>query len=470
MSDILIVDDERDIRELVSDILEDEGFATRLAGNSDECMNAINAEPPALLILDIWLKDSRMDGIDILKTVKRDNPDVPVVIISGHGNIEIAVAAIKQGAYDFIEKPFNIDQLMVVIRRAMETSRLRRENASLKRREVTSADMIGQSAAFRALVGQLDKVTKSNGRVMLTGPAGSGKEIAARYIHAHSNRAGGPFVTVNCAGVEPERMEEVLFGRETPERGIESGLLEEAHGGGIYFDEVADMPIGTQSKILRVLVDQQFQRVGGSDKVRVDLRVISSTNRDLEAEIAAERFRQELYHRLNVVPICVPSLEERREDIPVLAEHFISQCNAAQGLPIRELSDEAVALMQTMTWPGNVRQLKNLVERVLILGEGTGPIEARELPSEEEKGGQEGRVVLSGALATLPLREAREAFERENLLTQINRFGGNISRTAAFVGMERSALHRKLKSLGVVTSTKSGTRIAHVDTAWTEWS
>ena len=463
MSDILIVDDERDIRELVSDILEDEGYSTRLAGNSDECMNAINVEPPALLILDIWLKDSRMDGIDILKAVKRDNPDVPVVIISGHGNIEIAVAAIKQGAYDFIEKPFNIDQLMVVIRRAMEASRLRRENSALKRREVTSADMIGQSAAFRALVGQLDKVTKSNGRVMLTGPAGAGKEIAARYIHAHSNRASGPFVTVNCAGVEPERMEEVLFGRESSERGVESGLLEEAHGGVIYFDEVADMPLGTQSKILRVLVDQQFQRVGGSDKVRVDLRVISSTNRDLEAEIAAERFRQELYHRLNVVPVLVPSLEERREDIPVLAEHFISSCNAGQGLPLRELSDEAVALMQTMTWPGNVRQLKNLIERVLILGDGNGPIEARELPSEDEKQSEEGRVVLSGALATLPLREAREAFEREYLLTQINRFGGNISRTASFVGMERSALHRKLKSLGVVTSNKSGARVAHVD-------
>ena len=463
MSDILIVDDERDIRELVSDILEDEGYSTRLAGNSDECVNAINVEPPALLILDIWLKDSRMDGIDILKAVKRDNPDVPVVIISGHGNIEIAVAAIKQGAYDFIEKPFNIDQLMVVIRRAMEASRLRRENSALKRREVTSADMIGQSAAFRALVGQLDKVTKSNGRVMLTGPAGAGKEIAARYIHAHSNRASGPFVTVNCAGVEPERMEEVLFGRESSERGVESGLLEEAHGGVIYFDEVADMPLGTQSKILRVLVDQQFQRVGGSDKVRVDLRVISSTNRDLEAEIAAERFRQELYHRLNVVPVSVPSLEERREDIPVLAEHFISICNAGQGLPMRELSDEAVALMQTMTWPGNVRQLKNLIERVLILGDGSGPIEARELPSEDEKQSEEGRVVLSGALATLPLREAREAFEREYLLTQINRFGGNISRTASFVGMERSALHRKLKSLGVVTSNKSGARVAHVD-------
>ena len=463
MSDILIVDDERDIRELISDILEDEGFTTRLAGNSDDAMAEIAKEQPALLILDIWLKDSRMDGIDILKTVKRDNPDVPVVIISGHGNIEIAVAAIKQGAYDFIEKPFNIDQLMVVIRRAMETSRLRRENSQLKRREVTTAEMIGASGAFRTLVGQLDKVTKSNGRVMLTGPAGSGKEIAARYIHAHSNRANGPFVTVNCAGVEPDRMEEVLFGRETPERGIESGLLEEAHGGVIYFDEVADMPLGTQSKILRVLVDQQFQRVGGNDKVRVDLRVISSTNRNLEAEIKAGRFRQELFHRLNVVPIAVPSLEDRREDIPLLAEHFIAACHASQGLPQRALSDEAVALLQTMVWPGNVRQLKNLIERVLILGESNGPIEARELPSEIEAQGEEGRVVLSGALATLPLREAREAFEREYLLTQINRFGGNISRTASFVGMERSALHRKLKSLGVVTSSKSGARVAHVE-------
>jgi len=463
MSDILIVDDERDIRELISDILEDEGFATRLAGNSDECMAAINAEAPALLILDIWLKDSRMDGIDILKTVKRDNPDVPVVIISGHGNIEIAVAAIKQGAYDFIEKPFNIDQLMVVIRRAMETSRLRRENSALKRREVTSAEMIGQSAAFRALQSQLDKVTKSNGRVMLTGPAGSGKEIAARYIHANSNRAGAPFVSVNCASIAPERMEEVLFGRETADRGVEPGLLEEAHGGVIFFDEVADMPAGTQSKILRVLVDQQFQRVGGADKVRVDLRVISSTNKDLETEINEGRFRQELYHRLNVVPIPVPSREERREDIPVLAEHFIDSCHAGQGLPRRALSEEAVALMQTMVWPGNVRQLKNLIERVLILGDGTGPIEARELQGDEDQTTDEGRVVLSGALATLPLREAREAFEREYLLTQINRFGGNISRTASFVGMERSALHRKLKSLGVVTSSKSGARVARLD-------
>lgn len=463
MGDILIVDDERDIRELISDILEDEGYTTRLAGTSDEAMNEVTSEQPALMILDIWLKDSNMDGIDILKVVKRDYPDVPVVIISGHGNIEIAVAAIKQGAYDFIEKPFNIDQLLVVIRRAMETSRLRQENHALKRQDGKATTMIGQSASHKALVSQLDKVTKSNGRVMLCGPAGSGKEVAARYIHANSNRASAPFVTVNCAGVEPERMEEVLFGRESAERGVEQGLLEKANGGVVYFDEVADMPLGTQSKILRVLVDQSFTRVGGSDAQKVDLRVISSTSKDLATEIAAERFRQELFHRLNVVPIVVPSLEERREDIPSLAEHFIAEFNDSQGLPLRKLSDEAVALMQTMTWPGNVRQLKNLIERVLILGDGSGDIDAKELPGNDGPAEEEGRVVLSGALATLPLREAREAFEREYLLTQINRFGGNISRTATFVGMERSALHRKLKSLGVVTSNKAGSRVARVD-------
>jgi len=463
MSDILIVDDERDIRELVSDILEDEGYATRKAANSDECMAAFEDAPPSLLILDIWLKDSQMDGIDILKTVKRDFPEVPVVIISGHGNIEIAVAAIKQGAYDFIEKPFNIDQLMVVIRRAMETSRLRRENTDLRRKDGGATDMVGTSPAFRALIGQLDRVTKSNGRVMLSGPAGSGKEVAARYIHTNSNRSSAPFITVNCASIEPERMEDVLFGRESSERGIEPGLLEQADGGVVFFDEVADMPLGTQSKILRVLVDQQFIRVGGAEKVKVDLRVISATNRDLEKEIAEGTFRQELYHRLNVVPISVPALSDRREDIPLLADYFIEGFNQTQGLPLREVSEDAVALMQTMTWPGNVRQLKNLVERVLILGETSDPIQAKDLPSEEEKVETEGRVVLSGALATLPLREAREAFEREYLLTQINRFGGNISRTASFVGMERSALHRKLKSLGVVTSNKAGTRIARVE-------
>jgi len=461
MGDILVVDDEKDIRELVSDILVDEGYTTRLAADSDETFSAINTEAPDLIILDIWLKESKLDGIDILKTVRRDNPDIPIVIISGHGNIEIAVAAIKQGAYDFIQKPFNIDQLMVVTSRAMETSRLRRENAALKVRDISSSTMVGESPAFKTLKSQLDKVTKTNGRVMLTGPSGAGKEVAARYIHANSDRTKAPFISVNSATIEPERMEEVLFGRETVERGHEPGLLEQAHGGFVFFDEVADMPIGTQSKILRVLVDQQFTRVGGSDKVRVNLRVVSATNKDLRAEIEAGRFREELYHRLNVVPIDVPSLEDRREDIPLIAAHFIAEFHKNQGLPLRSLSDETVAMLQTMGWPGNVRQLRNIIERVLILGADTGDISPNELPNNVIQESDNGQSQKSFAM--LPLREAREMFERDYLMAQINRFGGNISKTANFVGMERSALHRKLKSLNVITTNKSGARVAEIE-------
>ena len=458
MSDILIVDDERDIRELISDILRDEGYSTRLAQNSDEAMAAVAAEPPMLMILDLWLKDSQMDGIGILMAVKRDYPGVPVVIISGHGNIEIAVAAIKKGAYDFIEKPFNIDQLLVVIGRAMETSCLRRENTKLRKRDSGPTEMIGQSQSMKVLRSQLGKVTRSNGRVMLTGPSGCGKEVAARFIHAQSNRAGAPFVSVSCAAIEPDKFETVLFGQESGTRGVLPGLLEQADGGILYLDEVADMPLGSQSKILRVLVDQTFTRVDGADKVKVDLRVISSTTRDLRSEISAGNFRQELYDRLNVVPIAVPPLSERREDIPQLALHFVDLLNQTQGLTRRTISQEAEAQLQSMNWPGNIRQLRNVIERALILGDEQGPIESRELVAEAPGESEDGRVVLAGGLATLPLREARELFEREYLLTQINRFGGNISRTAAFVGMERSALHRKLKSLGVNTAALSGGR------------
>ena len=456
MSDILIVDDERDIRELISEILIDEGYTTRLAGTSQDAMREITSQPPCLLILDIWLKDSDMDGIDILKKVKSEYPEVPVVIISGHGNIEIAVAAIKQGAYDFIEKPFNIDQLLVVIRRAMETSRLRRENITLRQKETPVSDLIGSSAGFRAMVSQLDRVAKSNSRIMLRGGSGVGKETAARYIHAQSDRNAGPFVVVGCATIEPDRMEEVLFGRESGDQNGLQGLLEQAHGGVIYFDEVADMPLVTQSKILRVLVDQKFQRVGGNIQIKVDLRVLSSTSCDLELEIAEKRFREELFHRLNVVPVEVPTLEERREDIPELVTHFVEHFNQTQGLNMRELSDDAAALLQTLPWPGNIRQLKNVIERILILSDGTGPISADEIPTDTQKStGVNERGGMSANWATLPLREAREAFEREYLITQINRFGGNISKTANFVGMERSALHRKLKSLGVVSANKS---------------
>ncbi|MBE3638475.1 nitrogen assimilation response regulator NtrX [Mangrovicoccus algicola] len=463
MSDILIVDDERDIRELIGDILEDEGFSTRRVGTSDACIAALSDQLPALMILDIWLKDSDMDGIDILSKVKRETPEVPVVIISGHGNVEIAVAAIKQGAYDFIEKPFNIDQLLVVIRRAMETSRLRRENSELRRAEATPTELVGSSPAFRSFRAQLDKVTRSNGRVMLMGAPGAGKETAARYIHRNSPRAGAAFVTMNCAAIEAERLEAALFGRESEGQQVEPGLLEQADEGTLYLDEVADLSPETQGKLLRVLVDQRFQRVGGSAQINVDARIISATARDLKREIAAGRFREELYHRLNVVPIHVPALEERRSDIPELALHFIELFHQAEGLPARELSEDAAALIQTMSWPGNVRQLRNMIERILILGQDRGAIEPGELPGPDGAmgaGSEEERLILSNAIAHLPLREARELFEREYLLTQINRFGGNISRTANFVGMERSALHRKLKSLGVVTSAKTGARIA----------
>ncbi|MGB1236031.1 MAG: sigma-54-dependent transcriptional regulator [Planktomarina sp.] len=463
MGDILIVDDEMDIRSLISDILIDEGYPTRMAGTSDDAMSEISKSKPALMILDIWLKDSTMDGIDILKAVKRDNPDVPVVIISGHGNVEIAVAAIKQGAYDFIEKPFNIDQLLVVIKRAMETSKLRSENTTLKRSSAKIPELLGQSSVFKGLRSQLDKVTKSNGRVLLTGPSGAGKELAAHYIHALSNRADSDFVTVNCATLRADTMDETLFGKMSD--GAQSaGLLQKADGGILFLDEIGELPADTQSKLLRVLVDQSFQPVGSSTQIKVDFRVISATTKNLQVEIAEGRFREELFHRLNVVPIEVPGLQERREDIPVLAQHFLSVMHSDQGLPSRALSEDSIAMVQSMVWPGNVRQLRNVMERVLILGQSDGDIEPEELPTNDAPPNSlDGRIVLSGALASLSLREARELFEREYLLTQINRFGGNISRTASFVGMERSALHRKLKSLGVITSSRSGGRVARVE-------
>ena len=459
MSYILIVDDERDIRELISDILIDEGYKTRLAGTSDAAIRQISDERPAMLILDIWLKDSAMDGIDILKSVKANYPDIPVVIISGHGNIEIAVAAIKQGAFDFIEKPFNIDQLNVVVRRAMEVANLRSENTALRSHYHKPRELTGQSVVFKALKYNLDKVTKSNGRVLLNGPSGVGKETAARYIHANSNRADTPLVVVNCASLGADDADAKLFGIESGVKPMKPGLLEMAHNGVLFFDEVADLPLSMQGKLLRVLVDQSFMRVGGSLAQKVDIRVISATSRNLEQEIASGAFREELSHRLNVVPIIVPSLEERREDITLLAENFLIEFNENLGLPKRAFSTEAAATLESMIWPGNIRQLKNMIERILIMGPPDALIQPEEMSnSDSANDSKDGQIVLSSRVLTFSLREARELFEREYLLTQINRFSGNISRTASFVGMERSALHRKLKSLGVVTSHRSGAR------------
>ncbi|MCZ8183369.1 MAG: sigma-54 dependent transcriptional regulator [Beijerinckiaceae bacterium] len=452
--DILIVDDEADIRDLVAGILDDEGYTTRTARHADEALAAIEARRPNLIFLDIWIQGSRLDGLQLLEVIKEQHPEIPIVMISGHGNIETAVAAIKQGAYDFIEKPFKADRLVLVARRALEAMALKREIRDLKTRSGVPDGIVGASTVISQLRQQIERVAPTNARVMISGPPGAGKELAARSLHQISARSAGPFIVINAAAITPERMEEALFGVEggKGKAARRIGALEEAHGGTLFIDEIADMPRETQNKILRVLVDQNFQRVDGNARVHVDVRIISSTSRDLQEEIAAGRFREDLYHRLGVVPIRVPALAERREDIPDLIDHFMQQIAVASGLPRRRIAMDAMAILQTHDWPGNVRQLRNNVERLMILaaGDPSQEVTAEMLPQDV---GSSAPPTPSGAggerLLSMALREAREVFEREYLIAQINRFGGNISRTAEFVGMERSALHRKLKSLGI---------------------
>ncbi len=454
-SDILIVDDEADIRDLISGILEDEGHGTRLAKDSDEAIASIEQRRPSLVILDIWLQGSKLDGLEVLDHINKTHPDLAVVIISGHGNIETAVAAIKRGAYDYIEKPFKADRLVLVAARALEASKLKREVRDLKERTTQSSEMIGRSSAMNQLRQAIEKVAPTNSRVMIIGPSGAGKELAARVLHDSSSRKTGPFVVLNAAAMAPDRVEIELFGTEDgsgTQRKV--GALEEAHGGTLYIDEVADMPVETQGKILRVLVDQKFQRVGGGPLVSVDVRIVSSTGRDLQREMSAGAFREDLFHRLSVVPLSVPSLVERRDDIPEMIRYFVKQLTVSSGLQPRRVGDDAIAVLQSHDWPGNVRQLRNNVERLLILsgGEPDAVITADMLPEEIGSGMPVSPNGGGEHLMSLPLRDAREIFEREYLVAQINRFGGNISRTAEFVGMERSALHRKLRTLGVATS------------------
>jgi len=454
-TDILIVDDEADIRELVAGILEDEGYAVRTAKNADDAITAIQARRPHLVLLDIWLEGSRLDGLALLDVIKTEYPDMPVVMISGHGTIETAVAAIKRGAYDFIEKPFNADRLVVVASRALETLRLRREVRSLKQLAPHADRLVGSSPAMHALRQTIERVAPTNSRILIVGTSGSGKEITARMIHASSARTQGPFVVINAAAITPERMEVELFGVEANGDGTarKVGALEEADGGTLFIDEIADMPKETQNRILRVLVEQNFQRVNGSVRINVDVRIISCTSRNLEAEVAEGNFREDLYHRLSVVPIRVPPLSERREDIAELVDYFLDQISSATGLPRRRVGPDALAVLESHDWPGNVRQLRNNVERLLILAGGAADatVTASMLPQDVVALVPNMPNGMGGGehLMSLPLREAREAFEREYLIAQISRFGGNISRTAEFVGMERSALHRKLKALGV---------------------
>src|SRR5215470_3861831 len=453
-AEILIVDDEADIRDLVAGILQDEGYTTRTARNSDEALSTITTRRPNLVFLDIWLQGSKLDGLQLLDAVKQEHNELPVVMISGHGNIETAVAAIKHGAYDFIEKPFKADRLVLVADRALENSRLKREVKQLKQMAPVPAALVGRSPAISQLRQAIERVAPTNSRVLVVGPSGAGKELAARMLHQLSSRVNGPFVVINAAAITPERMETELFGVDQSNglEGRKSGALEEAHGGTLFIDDIAELPRETQNKILRVLVDQTFQRVGGSTKIAVDVRIVSSTARNLETLIAEGKFREDLYHRLAVVPIRVPPLAERREDVPDLVDYFMDQISQATGLPKRRIGEDAMAVLQSHDWPGNVRQLRNNVERLMILagGDPEAVINAEMLPQDvgsmvpSMPGGDGGEHLMG-----LPLRDAREVFEREYLVAQISRFGGNISRTAEFVGMERSALHRKLKALGI---------------------
>jgi two-component system nitrogen regulation response regulator NtrX len=449
--DILVVDDEADIRELIAGILEDEGYAVRTAADANAALRAIKSRKPSLCVLDIWMQGGGMDGLELLSVIHELDPDIPCVMISGHGNIETAVTAIKRGAFDFIEKPFKTERLIMVVQRALELTSLKRENRRLRNQAVVPDGLIGNSAAAQLLRSTIAKVAPANSRIMISGPAGSGKELVARMIHDASPRAKCEFVPISAAGMTPERLDVELFGEEGETgRPRKIGVFERAHGGTLFLDEVADMPPESQSRILRVLVEQRFTRVGGAQDVQVDVRVISSTSKDLQQEIAAGRFREDLFHRLNVVPVRVPGLAERRGDIAELVTYFIERIASAQGLPKRVLSEDAMATLQVHEWPGNVRQLRNNIERLLILASGSPnePITAQMLPSEVVESAVAGAIRPERIIA-LPLRDAREVFEREYLSSQIVRFGGNISRTANFIGMERSALHRKLKSLGL---------------------
>lgn len=448
--DILVVDDEADIRDLVAGVLEDDGYTARMAADSDFALNAIADRRPSLVLLDVWLKGSRLDGLDLLDEIKRRDPSLPVLVISGHGNLDTAVAAIRRGAVDFIEKPFEAEHLLHLVSRATETDRLRRENETLRARIGFEDELTGTSSILNGVRATLKRVAPTGSRVLLTGPAGVGKEVAARLLHSWSPRASASFVVVSAARMTPDRVEEELFGVEKGDV-VVPGLLERAHGGTLFLDEIADMPLTTQGRILRVLTDQSFARIGGTRIVKVDVRVVSATSRDLLAEIAAGRFREDFYYRLNVVPVHIPSIAERREDIPPLVEHFVARFADDRRLPSPAVSPEAMAALQAYDWPGNVRQLRNIIERTLILApaEKLSCIEADILPpeivNESYTSGNSATTGLMGA----PLREAREGFEREYLRVQIRRFSGNISRTASFIGMERSALHRKLKILGM---------------------
>ena len=462
-TDILIVDDERDIRSLISMTLEDEGYATKQAAGAAEARNLLLTEPPKLAILDIWMRESDMDGLELLEWSKSIYPDLPILMISGHGTIETAVQAIRNGAYDFIEKPFKEERLLMMVARALESAKLTRENTELKARMIDGAapELIGKSPVMRGIRQSIDKIAPTASRVLVNGPSGSGKELAARCIHNKSDRKDERFVVANCARLASERVDAELFGSESLQSHRRVvGLFEQAHKGTLYFDEICDLPLETQGKIVRAVNEQRFRRVGGNTEVVVDVRVISASSRDLAAEISAGRLREDLYYRLGVVPLAMPPLVQRREDIPLLAKHFTALVAKRLGVLPFKLSDEVLAAMQGYGWPGNVRQIHNVIETMLILApaDRNEPIDLDLLPAEIHNVVRSGDESEMDTLMGLPLRGAREEFERAYLVTQLHRFDGNVSRVATFIGMERSALHRKLKALNIASDYQEGER------------
>ncbi len=452
--DILIIDDEDDIRTQLAGILADEGHQTREASNSTDGFNEIASRQPSLLILDVWLNNSELDGLQMLEIINRDYANLQVIVISGHATFDMAVSATKMGAYDFISKPFKTDILILTVERAIEDARLRRENRDLQQQSGgLISELVGDSAVLAQVRQTIDRVAPTDSRVLVTGSPGSGKSVVARILHNRSTRRDGPFVVLNCATLQADTLETVLFGSENSDGSSPVvGLLEQAHSGTLLLDEVADMSLETQGKIVRMLHSQRFQRVGGSRWIEVDVRVIATTHRDLQALMSDEQFREDLYYRLNVVPIAVPPLSARREDIPLLTQYFMSRSADAKGRAPRVINDDAMASLQAYDWPGNVWELVNVVERLLLLAPGglDAPITSEIVLQAT---GQDGSDVMrwdrAPELMNRPLREAREVFETEYLLFHVTRFGGNISRTAEFVGMDRAALHRKLKMLGV---------------------
>lgn len=457
--DILIVDDEQDICELISDVLRDEGYQTRLANTGKEALDSIADQLPSLVILDIWLNDPDYDGIKLLDHLVQEYPNLPILMMSGHGTIETAVSAIKIGAYDFVEKPFKSDRLLLMIRRAIEAYEMAQENQELRAMLGEIDELIGSSSAVKQLRLDIERIAPTNSRVLITGASGSGKEVVARQIHELSPRHKGAFIMVNCGALTLDTFEEKLFGVEPKADGTprKIGLFERAHRGTILLDEITDLPKEIQAKLVRVLHEMAIERVGGTRKIKVDARVLSTTTQDIQELVQNKVFREDLYYRINVVNIKTPSLAERREDIPTLVYYFSERLGGQLGKTPCQFDEKALALLKGYDWPGNARQLKNVIEHVLILHGQTSDqvlITSEKLPS-----------ILSGKLASgsdedipftpnsnvlqLPLREARETFEREYLIAQVDRFAGNISQTATFVGMERSALHRKLRNLQV---------------------